>query len=420
LQRFVEVVVHAGLKTVLTILHKGMGRQGNNRQPAVLFAGLTGPDPPGGLKAVHNRHLAIHQNQIHRRDPQHGQGLFTVGCLQYGMPLFLQGATGHQHINGIVLHHQHPGPAERCLFLHRLIGCSQRGCLLSTAAVKGDCHSKGTALTGPTDDADGAAHQLDQTTGDGQPQAGAAILAGGRAVGLHKRFKQPLQLSTGDADTGIPYQTAQQHLTVILRLGPGPQGNGAVVGKLDCIGEQVQKNLTQPGQISGQTDRINRLKTTDQQQPLGIGLGRHQFKHLFQQGCRTERQLLQLNLAGINLGKVQDIVDDSQQQLTTGRNGIHITLLLIGKRGLGQQPGHADHAVHRSTDLMTHVGQKLHLGLCRFFQRLIGTFFLGDVTGKSHRTQQTAVLILNRCLVGLHPDALAPAGDQLFNIFFGA
>lgn len=46
-------------------------------------------------------------------------------------------------------------------------------------------------------------HQVNQTAGDAQPQAGSPIFSGGGAICLGERFKQGNQTIFGNSDTGI-------------------------------------------------------------------------------------------------------------------------------------------------------------------------------------------------------------------------
>ena len=52
-------------------------------------------------------------------------------------------------------------------------------------------------------DADLAAHQLDEPLTDGQPEAGAAEPAGGRASACVERLEQPRLRGRVDADAGV-------------------------------------------------------------------------------------------------------------------------------------------------------------------------------------------------------------------------
>jgi len=69
--------------------------------------------------------------------------------------------------------------------------------------------------------------------------------------------------------------------------------------------------------------------------------------------CRIEGQL-----AGIDLREVEDVVDDGEQRIARFDDDLGEGALARVELGLGQQLGHAEHAVHRRADLMAHIGEE--------------------------------------------------------------
>ena len=80
---------------------------------------------------------------------------------------------------------------------------------------------------------------------------------------------------------------------------------------------------------------------------------------------QLEVDLLQLDLAGLDLGEVQDVVDDRQEPFPGSAYGLGVLALHPGELGVEQQPRHADHTVQRRADLVAHVRQKGALRLAR-------------------------------------------------------
>jgi hypothetical protein len=76
---------------------------------------------------------------------------------------------------------------------------------------------------------------------------------------------------------------------------------------------------------------------------------------------QVEVQLLETELARFDLGKVENVIDDGHQRIRAGVNSLSVLPLLGGQFRVKQQPGHADDAVHRGANLVTHVGEKLRL-----------------------------------------------------------
>ena len=71
---------------------------------------------------------------------------------------------------------------------------------------------------------------------------------------------------------------------------------------------------------------------------------------------------MQLEPAGLDLGKVEDLVDDDEQRLARAPDRIGKKALLFRKLGLGKKLGHADDAVHGGAQLVAHIGEKDRLG----------------------------------------------------------
>ena len=101
--------------------------------------------------------------------------------------------------------------------------------------------------------------------------------------------------------------------------------------------------------------------------PLDWGAVRHQFRHVLHQFAQVEIRLLQLQLAGLDLGEIEDVVDDLQQGIAGAADRVRKATLAVSELRLQQQLRHAQHAVHRGPDLMAHVGQELGLQLRRHF-----------------------------------------------------
>jgi hypothetical protein len=97
-------------------------------------------------------------------------------------------------------------------------------------------------------------------------------------------------------------------------------------------------------------------------EPLGMGPRRQQLGGALDELDRVERLVVERHPPGLDLGHVEDLVDDRQQRPRRGVRGLGIALLLGAEAGLEQQPGHADDAVHRRADLVAHGGQELGLG----------------------------------------------------------
>ena len=65
------------------------------------------PDPAGGLHAVHDRHLHIHEHQSHGLTPHAFHGPAPVFGHGYGQTGLLQQFPGDLAVDLVVVHHQH-------------------------------------------------------------------------------------------------------------------------------------------------------------------------------------------------------------------------------------------------------------------------------------------------------------------------
>ena len=107
---------------------------------------------------------------------------------------------------------------------------------------------------------------------------------------------------------------------------------------------------------------------------------------------QAELGLFQGQFAGLDLGQVQQVVQDRQQRLSGLLDDPH-PLLLGGRQGLASQDlGHAKNPVERGADFMAHGGQEGAFGRVGGFgvflgadEGLFGPLLLGDV---AHGAQQ--------------------------------
>ncbi len=115
---------------------------------------------------------------------------------------------------------------------------------------------------------------------------------------------------------------------------------------------------------------------------------------------QVEVDLLELELAGLDLGEVQDVVDDRQQRLAGAADALGV--LRAGRSSssvVEQQAGQPDDAVHRRPDLVAHRGQEaglqpggLHRGVARGLEGDLGLFALGDVANAERQATHLRVI----------------------------
>ena len=133
------------------------------------------------------------------------------------------------------------------------------------------------------------------------------------------------------------------------------------MGELQGIVQQVGEDLAQPGGIANHRQRGRGVHIQAQLQALGPGLEAQHRLHILHHGQQIEVQGLEDQLPGLDLGEVEDVVDEGQQGLAAGADGLGILPLLIAQGRVQEEPGHANDAVHGGADLVAHVGQELAL-----------------------------------------------------------
>ena len=107
---------------------------------------------------------------------------------------------------------------------------------------------------------------------------------------------------------------------------------------------------------------------------------------------QAEGDLFELQPVGLDLGQVEDVVDESQQGLARILDLVEIILLFRRQLGLQGQVGQADDRVHGGADLVAHVGQEFTLGPVGRLGRVLGPgqfvldpFAFGDVGNVSQQ-----------------------------------
>ena len=92
-----------------------------------------------------------------------------------------------------------------------------------------------------------------------------------------------------------------------------------------------------------------------------LGLGSQHFVDFFDRQPQVEGRKLDDQLASLDFGEIQDVVDDREQGFTGRADDLGVLALLGREAGVEQQAGHADDAVHGGADFVAHVGQKVRL-----------------------------------------------------------
>ena len=110
-----------------------------------------------------------------------------------------------------------------------------------------------------------------------------------------------------DADAGIGHLEAQLPV-LVERLDAHHDLAG--LGELDGIARQIDEHLPQPHRIAAHGGRHRGLDLAAQFEALGARAQHQNFDRLLDDLAQPELDVLELELARLDLGEVQDVVDD--------------------------------------------------------------------------------------------------------------
>jgi hypothetical protein len=181
-------------------------------------------------------------------------------------------------------------------------------------------------------------------------------------------------------------------VSLTMKLSPrrplDAQRHLAEGGELHGVGQQVVEDLADASGVAQIAARDARLDRPVEVQALGLGRGAVQLGHAADQGGQVERREGQLELAGLDLGDVEDVAEHLLQQAARrGDQGGQLAAAL-GVGLLGQAVADGDDPVQRRAQLVGHVGQEHRLGL-------VGALQLGGALGDPllQRAQQLDIAV---------------------------
>jgi len=243
-------------------------------------------------------------------------------------------------------------------------------------------------------------HQRHQVAGNAQPQPGSAILAGGRTVHLPEGFKDHLLLIGRDADPGIGDGETQsgRALRFLFRFRRHRHDHFPLLGELDRVADQIGQHLSQPSRIAYEHFRDVRDGLISQLQPLAMGLDSETSDRVIERVGQVKRGVIEGQPFRLDLGQIQDIVDEGQKAVRRILDHLHAFSLFFGEPGVEDQVGHADDGVHGCTNLMAHIGQELTLRDIRRFRAAARLNQIGHI----HHIQQNP-FVGPASIDGLHP-----------------
>ena len=145
-------------------------------------------------------------------------------------------------------------------------------------------------------------------------------------------------------------------------VGKEGQFHLAGAGELDRVVHQVDEHLAEAARVAAQ---LRRQLWVDAAADVDGSMGEaraDEGAHLAGDGLRGEGDLLEVEPAGLDLGKVENVVEQGEQRVGAGPDGAGKGLLLAVQIGFQEQVGEAEDGVHRCADLVAHDGEEGALG----------------------------------------------------------
>ena len=150
----------------------------------------------------------------------------------------------------------------------------------------------------------------------------------------------------------------------------------AVAGELDRVRQEVEHDLLELALVA---DIVAQGLVDSHLELYAVALRAlaHQGDGVVERGGQIEGSHLQLHAPGLDLGQVEDVVDERQEMLAGGVDVLGVIELFfveLAEHTFDEHLGKADHGIQRGAQFMRHVGQEVRLVLVGQLQ--LAAFFL--------------------------------------------
>ena len=366
IERLDHEVVHSGRRRPLALAAQRVGGECNDRQGGQ--AQLTS-NPSCRVVAVEDRHLHIHEHDVDGVRPglQALERFLPVAGDRDLRALEFEDALRDVEVDVAVVDDEHAHAAQR-VFAGRSRRVLQRRECLRRGDREFQLDPELAADARRTLQADLAAQEVGQPLDDGKPKPRAAEPPRDRRIGLSERREQERLYVGRNADAGVSHSEAEGHPIVGGSEPVNAQGDGAAaLGELDRVRKQIGQDLVEACGIAFQGRRKVVRNIDREGEPVGVRLHRHHVGQFLQQAAQAEGGAFDDQLTRLDLREIQHVVEHDQQRLAGELDFRQQARLLLIQRRLPEEVGQADHRVHRRSDLVAHVGEKLALGTVRLF-----------------------------------------------------
>jgi hypothetical protein len=159
--------------------------------------------------------------------------------------------------------------------------------------------------------------------------------------------------------------------------GEDAQDDFAALGELDGVAEEVENDLAESDGVAAVATGDAVGEVEDELEGFLAGESGLEIEGALELFVEIEIDGLEDEAAGLDLGEVEDVVDDGKERLAAEEESVDEILLFVGERGAEEKMSHSDDAVERGADLVAHVGEEDALGLVGGLGGLLGDLECG-------------------------------------------
>ena len=163
--------------------------------------------------------------------------------------------------------------------------------------------------------AGGPSHGLGQAPRDGEAKPRPAKLARGGAVALREALEEVREHIGTDAEPRVVHRQLHQHVRAVALQALRLHHYAPLPRELDRVSHEVDEDLPDAPHVAVQETRTPGVHADDGVDLLLLGAGPHELEHVLDRMPQVERGVLELELPRLDLGEVEDVVDDREERL---------------------------------------------------------------------------------------------------------
>ncbi len=182
---------------------------------------------------------------------------------------------------------------------------------------------EGGAVPDPAVERDLAAHAFDDAARDGEPEPGAAVAAARAAVALLELVVDRRDALRRDAGAGVAHLDDDA-----VRLGRHDDADAADLGELDGVAGEVDQHLSEAVAVADDPARHAGGHEGGDLDALALRFRGQELDDALDEGVQIERRGDDVDAPGLDLGEVEDLVDERQEGLAGGLDGVRVGGLL--------------------------------------------------------------------------------------------